>query len=230
MNAEVNESEMLGQLIGEVPSAFVFRQKPVYSLIKRIIDFFAALLCIVLFVLPFAVILLAILIDDPKAPPIFVQQRVGKNGKRFRMYKFRTMCAHAEEQIGSLREMNEMDGPVFKIRDDPRITRFGKYLRSTNIDELPQVFNIFLGQMSFVGPRPALPDEVEQYRESDKLRLLVTPGLTCYWQATHNRTNISFDEWMKMDRKYIMERSIRVDFRLILKTIAFLFRKTDDRQ
>ena len=119
-----------------------------------------------------------------------------------------------------------MDGPVFKIENDPRITRIGKFLRASNIDELPQIFNIFLGDMSFVGPRPALPREVEQYRPSDKLRLLVTPGLTCYWQVVKNRNTVSFDEWMEMDRKYIMERNVWIDMKLIFKTFFFLFKKS----
>ena len=136
------------------------------------------------------------------------------------------MCANAEDKLVDLADMNEMDGPVFKIKDDPRITKVGSFLRTSNIDELPQLFNILLGHMSFVGPRPALPKEVEQYRESDRLRLLVTPGLTCYWQATKNRNEISFDEWMAMDRQYIMDRSVGVDIKLIFKTFLFLFKKS----
>lgn len=205
---------------------FVYKSKPVYSFFKRLFDFFVSLLCIIILSIPFAIIMLAIRIDDNEASPIFVQQRIGKNGKTFKIYKFRTMCANAEQKLAELQSRNEMDGPVFKIKKDPRITKVGAFLRATNIDELPQIFNIFLGQMSFVGPRPALPKEVEQYRDSDKLRLLVTPGLTCYWQATKNRNDISFDEWMEMDRRYIMERSVWVDIKLIFKTFFFLFKKS----
>ena len=178
--------------------------------------------------IPFAIICLIILINDKEASPIFVQQRVGKNGKLFNIYKFRTMCANAEEKIVELQELNEADGPVFKIKDDPRITRVGKFIRKTSIDELPQFFNVLAGSMSLVGtrPRPPLPKEVEQYRESDKLRLLVTPGLTCYWQATKNRNDVSFDEWMEMDRRYIMERSAWGDIKLIFKTFLFLFKRS----
>ena len=205
---------------------FQYHPKPVYSFIKRTFDLIVSLFCIILLLIPFLIISLIIIIDDKSAPPIFVQKRVGKNGKLFNTYKFRTMCANAEEKIVELQELNEADGPVFKIKDDPRITKVGAVLRASNIDELPQLFNIFLGNMSFVGPRPPLPKEVEQYRESDKLRLLVTPGLTCYWQATKNRNDVSFDEWMEMDRRYIMERSAWGDIKLIFKTFLFLFKRS----
>ena len=205
---------------------FKFVPKPFYSFIKRTFDILVSFISIVILLIPFAIISIIILIDDHNAPPIFVQKRVGKNGKMFNIYKFRTMCANAEDKLVELCEMNEMDGPVFKIKDDPRITKIGKLLRASNIDELPQLFNIFLGHMSFVGPRPALPKEVEQYRKSDRLRLLVIPGLTCYWQATKNRNDISFDEWMAMDRQYIMDRSAWVDIKLIFKTFLFLFKKS----
>lgn len=207
------------------PDFLSYSPKPVFGFFKRLFDIIASIVCIILFFIPFAVISLIIVIDDQEASPIFVQKRVGKNGRIFKILKFRTMCANAEDKLDELQSQNEMDGPVFKIRDDPRITKVGSFLRATNIDELPQIFNIFAGQMSFVGPRPALPNEVEQYRDSDKLRLLVTPGLTCYWQATKNRNDVSFDEWMEMDRKYIVERSVRVDIKLIFKTFLFLFRK-----
>ena len=205
---------------------FKYEAKPVYSFFKRLFDIVVSFICIVFLLIPFAVISLIILIEDKEAPPIFVQKRVGKNGRLFKIYKFRTMCANAEDKLVELQEMNEADGPVFKIKNDPRITKVGAALRASNIDELPQLFNIFLGHMSFVGPRPALPNEVEQYRPQDKLRLLVIPGLTCYWQATKNRNNISFDEWMALDRKYIMERGVWVDIKLIFKTFLFLFNKS----
>lgn len=219
---KIEESKNLGFEI----SAFEYQPKPVFDFFKRLFDLVVSLLCIVILAIPFAIVSVLIMIDDKKAGPIFVQERVGKNGKIFKIYKFRTMCADAEEKLAELQEMNEMDGPVFKIENDPRITKIGKLLRASNIDELPQIFNIFLGQMSFVGPRPALPKEVEQYRPSDRLRLLVVPGLTCYWQATKNRNTISFDQWMDMDRKYIMERNIWVDIKLIFKTFLFLFKKS----
>ena len=212
--------------VSESTDNFEYKPKPVFDFVKRLFDFVVSSVCIVILAIPFAIISLIIMIDDHKAGPIFVQERVGKNGKIFKICKFRTMCADAEKQLADLQDQNEMDGPVFKIENDPRITKVGKLLRASNIDELPQIFNIFLGQMSFVGPRPPLPKEVEQYRPSDKLRLLVVPGLTCYWQATENRNSVSFDEWMELDRKYIQERNVWVDIRLIFKTFLFLFKKS----
>ena len=207
-------------------SSFEYRPKPVFDLFKRLFDLVVSFVCIVILAIPFVIISVLIMIDDRKAGPIFVQDRVGKNGKIFKIYKFRTMCANAEEKLAELQKFNEMDGPVFKIGNDPRITKIGKLLRASNIDELPQIFNIFLGHMSFVGPRPALPKEVEQYRPSDKLRLLVIPGLTCYWQVVKNRNSVSFDEWMELDRKYIMERNAWIDIKLIFKRFFFLFKKS----
>ena len=212
-------------VISENTAEFDYQPKPVFDFVKRLFDLTASFVRIMILIIPFIIVSVLILIDDHGASPIFVQERVGKNGKIFKIYKFRTMCADAEEKLAALQEQNEMDGPVFKMKHDPRITRIGRFLRAFNIDELPQIFNIFLGQMSFVGPRPALPKEVAQYRPSDKLRLLVVPGLTCYWQTSHDRYSISFDEWMALDRKYIQERNILTDIKLILRTYSFLFRK-----
>lgn len=135
------------------------------------------------------------------------------------MYKFRSMYSNAEEILKDLMGDNEMDGPAFKIKDDPRITRVGRFIRKTSIDELPQLWNVFKGDMSIVGPRPALPREVEQYTELQMQRMLVQPGLTCYWQIQPNRNDISFDEWMALDFKYIEERSFLVDWKIIFLTI-----------
>ncbi len=197
---------------------FVYEKKTVYSIIKRLFDIFCSLLAMVILSPLFLVVAFLISVWDGKGNPIFVQNRCGKNGRIFRLYKFRTMCVDAEEMKGSLLKQNEMDGPVFKIKNDPRITKIGKFLRATNIDELPQLFNILKGDMSIVGPRPPLPDEVKQYDSTDRLRLLVTPGLTCYWQASPDRNDMSFKDWMELDRKYITERSIAVDIKLIVKT------------
>ena len=173
----------------------------------------------IIILIPFFIIISAvIMISDRNLKPFFVQKRCGKNGKTFSFIKFRSMCVDAEKQLDSLQKQNEMDGPVFKIAEDPRITKVGKVLRSTGLDELPQLFNIFTGTMSFVGPRPALPNEVEQYSETDRLRLLVKPGLTCYWQVQPNRNSVSFAKWMELDRKYISERSLLLDIKLIFKT------------
>jgi len=164
------------------------------------------------------VVAIAIVIDDPSAGPIFCQDRVGRDGKVFKFYKFRSMCPNAEAKLDALLDKNEMNGPVFKIKEDPRITRVGKFIRKTSIDELPQLWNILKGDMSIVGPRPALPREVEQYGDYERQRLYVTPGLSCYWQIAPHRNDLSFEEWMDLDIKYVQERSFWVDWMIIFKT------------
>ena len=130
------------------------------------------------------------------------------------------MIPDAEKHLNELLSQNEMNGPVFKIKDDPRITKVGKFIRKTSIDELPQLWNVLRGEMSIVGPRPALPREVAQYDEYAKQRLFITPGLTCYWQIQPQRNDLTFDEWLELDLKYIQERSFRVDWKIILKTFG----------
>ena len=166
------------------------------------------------------IVALVIVIDSPGAGPIFAQNRVGRDGKVFRFYKFRSMIPNAEAKLEELLEKNEMDGPAFKIKDDPRITRVGRFIRRSSIDELPQLWNILKGDMSIVGPRPPLPREVEQYDEYQKQRLYITPGLTCYWQIQPFRNDLSFDEWLELDLKYIRERSFRNDWKIIWATFG----------
>ena len=165
-------------------------------------------------------IALLIVIDSPGASPIFSQVRVGRDGKTFKFYKFRSMCPGAENQLEKLLKLNEMTGPVFKIKDDPRITRVGRLLRISSLDELPQLWNVLRGDMSIVGPRPALPREVEQYDDYERQRLYVTPGLTCYWQIQPQRNEMTFEEWLELDLQYISERSFLVDWKIILKTFG----------
>lgn len=161
-----------------------------------------------------------IVVDSPGAGPIFTQTRVGRDGKEFKFYKFRSMCPNAEAKLETLLKENEMSGPAFKMKNDPRITRVGKFIRKTSIDELPQLWNIIKGDMSIVGPRPALPREVAQYNDYMKQRLIVTPGLTCYWQIQPQRNSLTFEEWMELDIKYIQERSFLVDWKIIFKTFG----------
>lgn len=195
-----------------------------YLRIKRVQD--VVLSALALAVLSPLLLLVSILIvlDDPRGGPIFTQERVGKDGRVFRMYKFRTMCVNAEEQLEALRQDNEMDRIVFKIKNDPRITRLGRYLRRMSLDELPQLVNILKGDMSIVGPRPALLPEVEQYTQYERQRLRAVPGLTCYWQVHPNRYKLSMDEWVDLDIRYIRERSWRLDWRLIGKTVGAVLR------
>lgn len=165
-------------------------------------------------------ILIAIAIKiTSKGPIIFKQKRVGLRGRTFEIYKFRTMFIDAEEKRAALESMNEMDGPVFKIKNDPRVTAVGKFLRKTGMDEIPQFFNVLNGDMSLVGPRPPLPSEVKQYERWQLRRLSMRPGITCIWQIAPNRNSISFNEWMKLDLQYIDSWSLKLDFILLFKTV-----------
>lgn len=166
------------------------------------------------------IVAIAVVIDSPEAGPIFAQERVGRDGKVFRFYKFRSMIPNAEAKLEELLDQNEMEGPAFKMKDDPRITRIGKFIRKTSLDELPQLWNILKGDMSIVGPRPPLPREVAEYGEYEMQRLLVTPGLTCYWQIQPHRNDLSFDEWVDLDVKYIEESSFLTDWKIILGTFG----------
>jgi lipopolysaccharide/colanic/teichoic acid biosynthesis glycosyltransferase len=185
---------------------------------KRLFDIFFATLILLFFLPLMFVIAVVIVIDDPSAGPFYKQIRVGRHGKEFYMYKFRTMRANADMMIDELSKQNEMDGPVFKIKEDPRITRVGKYLRKLSLDELMQFFNVLKGDMTLVGPRPPLPREVQYYTDYQRLRLLVTPGLTCTWQISKNRNDIPFEQWVEMDIEYIQTRTYLNDLKIMLKT------------
>ena len=204
----------------EAPAARRIEPGISYRLTKRAFDIVASVTVLVVLLPLFLVVSILIVLDDPRGLPIFVQTRVGRDGKEFKFYKFRSMVVDAEAQLDGLMEQNEMDGPVFKIKDDPRITRIGKFIRKTSIDELPQLWNVLRGDMSIVGPRPPLPREVELYSDYQRQRLRVTPGLTCYWQVRKDRNMCSFDEWVEMDLQYIQERSIGTDLKIILKTFG----------
>ena len=199
--------------------------KKKYDQIKRIIDIILAIFAIVLFSPLFLLISIMILIDDPNGSPIYVSYRCGKNGKLFKFYKFRTMVKNADQHVEQLLKFNEVDGPVFKIKHDPRLTKFGKILRKYSLDELPQFFNVLIGDMSIVGPRPPIEREVKQYSDYQKMRLLIKPGLTCYWQIQPKRNHASFDQWVYLDLKYILDRNLKLDIYIIIKTFFILFRK-----
>ena len=192
-----------------------------YFFIKRIIDLVFSILGLI-FLSPLMLITAIAIKIESKGSIIFSQDRVGKDGKLFKMYKFRSMVENAEELKEKLLSKNEMSGPMFKMKEDPRITKVGKFIRKTSIDELPQLFNVIKGDMSLVGPRPNLPKEVTQFNEYHKLKLKAKPGLTCYWQVM-GRNSIGFEEWMELDIKYIRERSIWLDLKLIFRTFFVLF-------
>jgi len=194
-----------------------------YWRLRRIQDVVLSLLAMAVLWPFMLVVALVIVLDSPGAGPIFAQTRIGRDGKEFTFYKFRSMIPNAEEGLQDLLPHNEMEGPVFKIKNDPRITRFGRSIRKTSIDELPQLWNVLRGEMSIVGPRPGIPREVEQYDAYAKQRLLITPGLTCYWQIQPNRNELTFDEWVELDVKYIKERSFLTDWKIIFATFGAVF-------
>ncbi len=197
--------------------------KYLYRFVKRLFDIFASLIGIILLIPTTIIIGLAIKIEDG-GPIFFKQQRVTKNGKLFNLIKFRSMVMNAEKIRETMDNENEMDGPVFKVKNDKRITKVGNITRKIGIDELPQFINVLLGDMSVVGPRPALPREVKEYAERDKKRLEVKAGITCIWQVQPNRNSISFEKWMDMDSEYVDKCSIMLDISIMFKTIATIFR------
>ena len=179
----------------------------------------------ILFLLsPFMLIIALLIKFTSKGPVIFKQERVGLRGRKFYIYKFRTMVQNAEQMKAKLMELNESDGPAFKIKKDPRITPIGRFLRKTGVDELPQLFNVMKGEMSLIGPRPPLPDEVEKYERWQIRRLSVKPGITCTWQIIPNRNDVIFEKWMKLDMQYIDNWSLKADFILFFRTILSVFR------
>lgn len=194
--------------------------KRYYLAVKRLMDIILSGSALLLLAPFFAVICAAVRLDS-KGAAIYVQQRSGKNGKPFKMYKFRSMSLNADDLLPGLESLNEADGPAFKIARDPRVTRVGRILRRFSADELPQLINTLRGEMSLVGPRPPLPREVEKYNERHLKRLEVTPGLTCLWQVS-GRNHAAFENWVDLDLKYIRERSIRLDIEIMLKTIPVI--------
>ena len=207
---------MINTMNGNIES-----KSKIYLIAKRITDIVCSLAGLIVLSPILLIIAIAIKMDS-KGPIFFKQDRVGKDERIFSMYKFRSMVVNAEELKKSLEKENEMSGPMFKIKKDPRITRVGRFIRKTSIDELPQLINVLKGNMSLVGPRPSLPKEVEAFEPWMKERLTVLPGLTCIWQVS-GRNNIPFKEWMELDIKYVRERSYFLDLKLIFKTIFVLF-------
>lgn len=191
-----------------------------YRAVKRAFDVCFSACVLVCLSWLFLIVAVAIKLDDPEGPVIFSQARVGRDGREFRMYKFRSMCADAESRLAELAGRNEKDGPVFKMADDPRVTRVGGFLRKTSIDELPQFVNVLVGDISVVGPRPALPKEVAQYTPRQRQRLSVKQGITCYWQTRRNRDSITFDEWVDLDLVYVKKCGIWSDLKLIVQTVG----------
>ncbi|MCH9030748.1 MAG: sugar transferase [candidate division Zixibacteria bacterium] len=200
------------------------REEGVVTVLKLVFDKIGAIVGIIL-TLPIMLFAGALIKITSPGPVIFRQKRCGKNGAPFMALKFRTMEVNAERIKGELRKRNEMSGPMFKIKDDPRITKVGKYLRKYSVDELPQLFNVLKGDMSLVGPRPALPSEVEKFDTWQRRKLAMKPGVTCIWQVS-GRNSIDFDEWMKMDLEYIDNWSLWLDAKLLARTIPTVLKGT----
>jgi exopolysaccharide biosynthesis polyprenyl glycosylphosphotransferase len=219
-----NSVEWGAPAITQTPVCALFPAKKqyFYAFFKRFFDIALSGLALIILSPVFLVTAIAIKLDS-KGPAIYSQLRAGKDGKPFKMYKFRSMCVDADEKLMDLQYLNEEDEPVFKISKDPRVTRAGHTIRKKSIDELPQLINIIRGEMSIVGPRPPLLNEVEQYTFLQMQRLNVKPGLTCYWQIS-GRSDLGFEEWVDLDLKYIKDRGLWTDFKTIMKTVpAVLF-------
>ncbi len=205
-------------------ATFEMRTSSSYEIEKRVFDLVVGTGILVLLIPIFPIIVLMIKLDS--AGPVFYKQhRVGKGGRLFKFFKFRSMYKEADAVRERIKDLNEQDGPVFKIKADPRITAVGGFLRRSSLDEIPQIFNVIKGDMSIVGPRPPLPSEVEGYQAWHRRRLEVKPGITCLWQIS-GRSHISFNEWMRLDMEYLKNRSFKTDFLIFLKTLpAVIARK-----
>ncbi|WP_129706814.1 sugar transferase [Priestia megaterium] len=193
-----------------------------YLFSKRCIDILGSLAGLLVLLIVFIIISLLIKIEDPKGSIFFSQKRVGKNGKEFNMYKFRSMVSDAEARLAELLQQNEATGAMFKMKNDPRVTKIGRFIRKTSVDELPQLLNVLKGDMSLVGPRPPLVREVNEYTEYQKQRLLVTPGCTGLWQVS-GRSNVGFEEMVELDLTYMTTRSLMTDITIICRTVLLLF-------
>ncbi|MCU6707966.1 sugar transferase [Paenibacillus sp. J5C_2022] len=197
-----------------------------YESAKRTLDIVGSLIGLLLFSPLIVLVAVLIKLEEPRGPILFYQTRIGKNEKPFRMYKLRSMAVNAEERLKDLLEQNEISGAMFKMKDDPRITKVGKWIRKTSIDELPQLFNVLRGDMSLVGPRPPLLREVEEYSEYDKLRLSVTPGCTGMWQVS-GRNSLTFKQMVELDIAYIQKRCLWLDIKIMLKTVKVMITPQD---
>ncbi|MCS8597558.1 sugar transferase [Levilactobacillus brevis] len=202
------------------------RHRYMYRVVKRVFDFVASLIGLILLSPVFLIVAIAIKLEDPKGPVFYSQTRLGKQQQPFKMYKFRSMIVNADKLLKKLADQNEVDGAMFKIKRDPRVTNVGRFIRKYSLDELPQLMNVLLGQMSLVGPRPPLPREVAEYTEYDKQRLFVKPGCTGLWQVTL-RNEAEFSEMVQLDLTYIRQRGIWTDFTIIIKTVGVFFKPNE---
>lgn len=216
VSIEIADSDVAELIL--TPHAGLLGATPRQLLTKRLVDVIGSAIAMVLFAPLFLILAVGVKVTSP-GPVFYSRPRVGKNGEPFRFTKFRTMYIDADERKGALLEYNEVGGPIFKMRDDPRITAFGRFLRRTSLDELPQLMHVLSGRMSLVGVRPQLPEEVAAYTAVHAQRLLVKPGLTCIWQVS-GRSDLDFETWIRMDLEYIATWSPTLDAKLLLKTLG----------
>ena len=214
---EIEENLNVAAFTG-LENSVAAQSKPFYLLCKRMTDFVLALTGLILLSPLFLIVALLIKWDDPKGTVFFGQNRVGKDGELFKMYKFRSMYVDAEERLANLLKYNEVSGAMFKMKEDPRVTKIGACIRKCSIDELPQLFNVLMGDMSLVGPRPALIREVAEYTSYDKQRLLVTPGISGLWQVS-GRSRLTFAQMVALDLEYVTTRSYWMDIKILFKTV-----------
>lgn len=227
MRGNIQSSSKLERVPNKITSSIispdVVEKKYFYRFIKRLVDIIGSSVGLILLSPLFLIVAILMKKEEPKGPIFFSQIRVSKNEKQFKIYKFRSMCIDAEEKLADLLKHNEIEGAMFKMKDDPRVTKIGKFIRKTSIDELPQLWNVLKGDMSLVGPRPPLLREVAEYTTYDKQRLLVKPGCTGLWQVS-GRNEVGFDEMVELDIRYIKTLSISNDIKIIFKTIIIMIK------
>lgn len=194
-----------------------------YRFVKRLFDIIASAIALVLLSPLLLIIAICVKVDDPKGSVFYTHDRVGKDGRIFKMIKFRSMVSNADQLLAKLQSQNDVNGAMFKLKNDPRITRVGRVIRKYSLDELPQLLNVIAGQMSIVGPRPPLVSEVAQYTDYDKQRLMVTPGATGMWQVG-GRNDVDFDEMVRLDLTYITHRSIWLDLKIMFETVKIMIK------
>lgn len=205
-------------------TVYIKEHNSIYILTKRAFDVLFSIFAIIVLSPVFLLVAILIKCDGPKGSVFFKQERVGENGTLFKMYKFRSMYPDAEKRLEEVKHLNEIEGHMFKIKEDPRVTHIGKFIRAYSIDELPQLLNVLKGDMSLIGPRPPLVREYKMYTEYDKKRLAIRPGITGLWQVS-GRNSLSFDEMVSLDLKYIRELSLENDIKIFLKTIVVVVKK-----
>lgn len=226
MNMNLLDKTMIVDQVNEAYNVHLLKERVPYVMGKRFLDVILSFIGLILLTPLFLFLAILIKVEDPKGPVFFAQTRVGKNGKLFKMYKFRSMVRNAEERLSELIHQSDVQGAMFKMKHDPRITKVGRVIRKSSLDELPQLVNVLRGDMSLVGPRPPLPREVNEYTSYDMQRLLVVPGCTGLWQVS-GRNHVGFQEMVELDLKYIRERSFKKDLHILLKTVKVLV-GTDD--